>query len=106
MSALELTSKKQFERAIMNGVSVIDFNAHWCRPCRAQAPIMDALNDAYSGKATVAKLNIDKNQRIAMNLGIQSIPTIIIFKEGREMDRFIGLQAAETLERALNAVLT
>lgn len=105
MAALELISKKQFEHTIQNGVSLIDFNAHWCGPCRAQDPIIDELNKAYEGTATIAKLNIDKNQRVAMDLGIQSIPTIILFKEGNEIRRFIGLQAADTLHDALDAIL-
>ncbi len=105
MPAIELNSQKEFDHTIMDGVSIIDFNAHWCRPCRTQEPIIEALNAAYKGKVTVAKVNIDENQMIAMDLGIQSIPTIIIFKEGREIDRFIGFQAAETLENALKNTL-
>jgi thioredoxin 1 len=105
MAVLELITQKEFEQTIRTGVSIIDFNAHWCAPCRAQDPIIDALNEAYLGKATVARLNIDENQIIAMDLSIQSIPTIIIFKEGREMARFIGLQEAETLDKALKNAL-
>ncbi|MGD9368952.1 MAG: thioredoxin [Desulfobacteraceae bacterium] len=105
MAALELISRKQFERVILNGVSIVDFNAHWCGPCRAQDLIIDEINDAYKGKVTVAKLDIDENQPIAMDLGIQSIPTIIIFKEGQEIKRFIGLQEEKTLDNALKTVL-
>ncbi|MGD9369666.1 MAG: thioredoxin [Desulfobacteraceae bacterium] len=105
MAALELISRKQFERVILNGVSIVDFNAHWCGPCRAQDLIIDEINDTYKGKVTVAKLDIDENQPIAMDLGIQSIPTIIIFKEGQEIKRFIGLQEEKTLDNALKTVL-
>ena len=105
MAAVELNSKKEFEKVILNGVALIDFEAYWCDPCRAQDPIIDALNENYEGKVTVAKLNIDKNQLIAMDLGIQSIPTIIIFKEGREVARLIGFQEADTLDKALKNVL-
>jgi thioredoxin 1 len=105
MAAIELNSRKEFDHTIPHGVAIAYFNAHWCRPCRAQDPIIDALTLTYKGKATVARVNIDKNQIIAMDLGIQSIPTIIIFKEGREIDRFIGCQAAKTLETALENAL-
>lgn len=105
MVETHIQSQKEFKELICNGVTLIDFNAPWCDPCRAQGPIIDALDEAYTGKATLAKVNIDENQIIAMDLAIQSIPTIIIFKEGREMDRLIGLQAPETLDRALQAVL-
>lgn len=105
MAALELISRKEFERVILNGVSIVDFNAQWCGPCRAQDLIIDEINDAFKGKVTVAKLDIDENQPIAMDLGIQSIPTIIIFKEGQEIKRFIGLQEEKTLDNALKTVL-
>ena len=105
MVETHILSQKEFKELICNGVTLIDFNAPWCDPCREQGPIIDALDDAYAGKAAFAKVNIDENQIIAMDLAIQSIPTIIIFKEGREMDRFIGLQAPEALDRALQAAL-
>ena len=105
MAAIVLTSKEEFKRTILQGVSIIDFNALWCGPCRTQEPIMDALSDIYAGKAIVAKLNIDENQLIAMDIGIQSIPTIVIFKDGHEIHRFIGCQAVETLDQAIKCVL-
>ncbi len=105
MAAAELISQKEFEHLIRKGVSLIDFNAPWCDPCRAQNPIIAELEKDYSGKAIVAKVNIDENKSIAFSLGIQSIPTIIIFKEGREMLRFIGFQATETLDKALKEIL-
>jgi len=105
MAAIELSSQKEFEYTIRNGLSIIDFNAHWCAPCRDQDPIFDTLGEAFDGKATVAKVNIDEHQVIAMGLNIQSIPTIIIFNQGREVQRFIGLQAIEALRKALQAAL-
>jgi thioredoxin 1 len=68
-------------------------------------PIIDALKKNYQGKATVKKINIDENRDIAINLGIQSIPTIIIYKNGKEINRFIGLQTTETLKHALRHVI-
>ena len=101
MNENPLTSLKDFDDAILKGVTLIDFNAPWCDPCRAQDPIINDVKKAYNGKATIAKVDIDQNPKIAMDLGIQSIPTLILFKDGKEMDRFIGLQAADTLNRAL-----
>jgi thioredoxin 1 len=105
MSDFEFLTEKEFERAIQNGVTLVDFDAPWCAPCRAQEPILDEVQKTYADKAVVAKLNVDKNYEIAMKLGIQSIPTLIVFKEGTEVTRFIGLQQAKTLARVLSKVV-
>jgi thioredoxin 1 len=97
--------QEDFERSILHGVTLVDFDAPWCAPCRAQRPIIDTLKKAYHGMVAVRKINIDENQEIALHLGIQSIPTIIIFKEGREINRLIGLQTTETLNRALKKLV-
>jgi thioredoxin 1 len=94
-----------FENTIENGVTLVDFNAPWCAPCRAQEPILDEVQKTFKDQATVAKIDIDKNQEIAMKLGIQSIPTLIVFKDGAEITRFVGLQDAGTLDRALSTVI-
>ena len=97
--------EKNFDFCISKGVTLVDFNAPWCKPCRAQEPIINALKKIYRGVANVAMLNIDENREIAFKLGIQSIPTIIIYKDGMEMNRFIGLQKNETLVKALQRLV-
>lgn len=105
MAASWRFTRKKFEQSILHGVTLVDFDAPWCAPCRAQQPIIEALKKNYQDKAAVKKIDIDENRLIALHLGIQSIPTIILFKEGREMKRLIGLQTAETLNRALKKLL-
>jgi thioredoxin 1 len=105
MGAIGRLSRKHFEQSVLRGVTLVDFDAPWCGPCRTQKPIIDALKKNYRGKATVQKINIDENQDIAMHLGVQSIPTIILYKDGREMDRFIGVQTTGTLTRALKKLI-
>nr|QIV52799.1 thioredoxin [uncultured bacterium] len=106
MAEMELSSRDDFEKTIKGGITLVDFNAPWCGPCRAQEEAIQKLKGEYAGRADVAEVNIDENREIAMGLGIQSIPTIILFKEGREIERFVGLQTIETLHRALENVLT
>jgi thioredoxin len=105
MAASGKLTQKKFEQSILHGVTLVDFDAPWCAPCRAQQPIIDTVKKRYLGKAAVKKINIDDNRDIALHLGIQSIPTIIIFKEGKEMNRFIGIQTAEMLNRVLKKLI-
>ena len=98
-------STKKFQERISKGVSLVEFDTPWCTPCRAQEPIVAELDCVYADKATIASVNIDQSPKIAMKLKIQSIPTIIIFKEGKEVMRFVGLQTVDTLNRALKNAL-
>jgi thioredoxin 1 len=98
-------TREKFKQSILHGVTMVDFDAPWCEPCQAQRPIVDALKKKYRGKVAVKKINIDENRDIALHLGIQSIPTIILFKEGMEKNRFVGLQSIDTLKWALKNCL-
>jgi thioredoxin 1 len=105
MEAKKIINEEEFNNAIENGVSLIDFNAPWCAPCRAQGPIVQQLSEQFEERAVIAEMNIDENQQTAMKLGIQSIPTLAIFKNGIEIQRFIGLQSQDTLSAAIEKVL-
>lgn len=105
MEAKKIINEEEFNNTIKNGVSLIDFNAPWCAPCRAQGPIVQQLSEQFEERAVIAEMNIDENQQTAMKLGIQSIPTLAIFKNGKEIQRFIGLQSQGTLSAAIEEVL-
>ncbi|MBR9984978.1 MAG: thioredoxin [Desulfosarcina sp.] len=105
MGTIGRLTRTHFEQSVLHGVTLVDFDAPWCRPCRTQKPVIAELKKNYRGRAAVRRINIDENQDIAMHLGIQSIPTIILYKDGREMDRFIGVQNAGTLIRALKKLI-
>jgi thioredoxin 1 len=105
MIDLTRISTKELEATLRRGVTLVDFNAPWCRPCRAQEPVIRELERDYGGRATIASVNIDENQKVAMQLGIQSIPTLILYREGREIGRFIGLQSKETLSKAIGEAI-
>jgi thioredoxin 1 len=104
MKMKEIKSLEEFEAAIAEGVSLMDFNAPWCGPCRSQEPILESISDQLSGKASVSAINVDENRDIAAKFGIQSIPTLIAFKESKEMQRFVGLQSEETLLSTLETL--
>lgn len=84
------------------GVSFVDFWAAWCGPCRMIAPAIEGLAKDYEGKAQVAKLDVDANQRSAAQYEILSIPTMIIFKDGQEVDRLVGVMPKEAIAQRLD----
>jgi len=80
---------------------LVDFWAEWCMPCRMLAPIIDTVADELAGKARVGKLDTDNNRQVAAKYGITSIPTVIIFKDGQPVKKFVGLKKKEELVNAL-----
>ena len=80
------------------GLSVVDFWATWCAPCRMIAPMVEQLATEYAGKAKVAKLDVDNNQKTAMRFNVRSIPTILFFKDGKLVDQVVGAVPRPALE--------
>lgn len=77
---------------------LVDFWAVWCGPCRMVAPIMDQLADEFEGKLTVAKVDVDKARQTAGRFGVQSIPTVLLFKNGEVVERIVGAQPKKNFE--------
>jgi thioredoxin 1 len=98
-------SSKELEAWVNSGVTLVDFESPSCRPCRDQKPIIETLAMRFKDAARIIELNIDDHRQFAIQLGITSIPTLIIFKNGRELQRFVGLQRAEVLSKAIVDVL-
>ena len=94
-----------FESVINKGVTLVDFSAQWCAPCRAQQPIIEKLSKKFKGRTASVVIDVDEHHKIAMQLGIASIPTLIIFKNGKEVKRFVGLQGEKTLSEAIEKTL-
>ena len=95
---LELSSES-FEKEVLNSNEpvLVDFYADWCGPCKMMAPIVEELAKDLQGKAKVGKINVDENQDLAMEYEVMSIPTLIIFKEGKEFKRFVGVRSKSEL---------
>jgi thioredoxin 1 len=84
---------------------LVDFWATWCGPCKMIAPTIEELASEYDGKARIGKVDIDQNQEVATQHGIQAIPTILVFKGGKVVQRFQGVSPKEKLSEALDANL-
>ncbi len=80
---------------------LVDFFADWCGPCRMMAPAVEALAEELADVAVIGKLNVDENEEIAMQYGVMSIPTLIVFKDGKAVKKAVGVQAKEALEQMI-----
>lgn len=85
---------------------LVDFWASWCAPCRMMSPTIDAVAQKYQGAARVSKLNVDDNPTTPQRYGIKGIPTLILFRGGREVERIVGAVSQDTLARMLNKHIT
>ena len=94
-----------FDVEIKNGVTLVDFWAEWCGPCRRLAPTVEALATEYDGRITVAKMNVDENPNTPGRFMIRGIPTMLIFKNGELADQIVGLVAKEEITRKLDLQL-
>ena len=104
--AVELTDSN-FQELVLNSDKpvLVDFWAAWCGPCRMLGPIIEELHDDFQGKAIVGKVDVDNNQQVSMDYGIRNIPTVLIFKNGEVVDKFVGVAPKASIAEKLNSFL-
>jgi putative thioredoxin len=102
-------STEEFQQAVLlksRDVPVlVDFWAEWCQPCKTLSPILEALASEYGGAFELAKIDVDKNQELSIQFGVQSIPTVVAIKDGREVTRFTGALPADSIRRFIEPLL-
>jgi len=102
MSAIHFSDSDFEEKVLKNDLPVlVDFFAEWCGPCKMAAPIIDELAEEYAGKVVIGKIDVDQNQEVAGKYGVMSIPTVIMFKDGQEVDRMIGFAGKAGYEQMI-----
>ncbi len=103
MATIQMTTAEMTEEALRaKGTILVDFWAPWCGPCRMVGPVLEALSDEYAGKLTIGKLNVDENTDTAVALGVASIPTMILFKDGVEAERVVGAMPKPALQQFID----
>ena len=101
---IELTPTN-FEEVTKEGVSMVDFWAPWCGPCRMIAPVIEELAADFQGKSNICKVNTDEEQDLAVKYGIRSIPTILFMKNGEVVDQMVGASSKQAFADKINSLL-
>ena len=96
---LKKLTEDSFKEGVSKGVTLVDFYADWCGPCRMMTPVLVKLSAELQGKASIVKLDIDHAQDTARIYQVTSVPTLILFKDGKEVGRLVGLRDAETVKK-------
>jgi len=103
MSSAQDLTKDNFDSTVASGVTLVDFWAEWCGPCRMIAPVLDQLAQEYGDKIAIGKVNVDNETDLAVKFQVSSIPTLLIMKDGEVQQRFVGVTSKQNLAEAIDA---
>lgn len=101
---MKVVNKDEFETAVQEGLVLVDFYADWCGPCKMIAPILSDLEKEYEGKAGIIKVDVDNDGELAQRYDVMSIPTLILFKDGKPVGRKTGFLPKPELEKFIQSV--
>ncbi|MEI7500571.1 MAG: thioredoxin [Bacteroidota bacterium] len=94
---IKILTDQNFQNKIKTGIVLVDFWAAWCMPCKLMAPVLNDVAEETNGKVTIAKVNVDEQKATAAKFGIRSIPTMILFQNGKEVKRIVGVKTKDYL---------
>jgi len=97
--SMKYLTDANFDTEVAKGTILVDFHANWCGPCRMLAPVLEQVAKEIKGKATIGKVDIDNEQKTATRFQITSVPTMILFKDGKEVNRLVGLRNADAIKQ-------
>lgn len=102
--AVQEVNDSNFEQSVLKSEQpvMVDFWATWCGPCKALAPVVDQVAQAYTGKVKVYKMDVDRNNATPMRYGVRGIPTLLVFKGGKVQEQIVGYVPQETIQKALD----
>ena len=103
-SSIKVLSDANFEAQVKSGLTLVDFWASWCMPCKMMAPILNEVADELGDTAKIAKLDVETHRALSAKYGVRNIPTMILFKNGKEINRFVGVKTKSFLVSEINKV--
>ncbi len=102
---MKVVNEKEFDEIVAKGVTLVDFYADWCGPCKMIAPTLEQLSVELDGKAQIIKVDVDQQEALAMRFKVMSIPTLILFKDGKPVAQTMGFQPKGALEKFIGQAL-
>ena len=95
-------TESEFDATTQRGAVLVEFGAEWCGPCKAMAPILTRVSSEYAGRLDVVSVDIDKSQTLAMRFGVMSVPTMLLFNDGKAVDRIVGAVSEKELKKRID----